>query len=277
MILPLSLSLSAGELLGIAIYYLWQSRRRIAIKAVEETFAYLKRAFPEKAEHWKVPHEIVKAMFKNLGRSFVELVRIYWGDEEVFRRIRFRGLEVFERAKQKGKGIIFLTGHCGNWELMAIAFGRKVEPIGVVARPLNSKGLNSLIEEIRTGHGNHVIYKKGAVREILRDLRDNRAVGILMDQSVLRQEGLLIDFLGRPAWTSRMPALIARKTEAVVLPAFIKRDGDGHLVEIFQEVELTGDEEEDTKRLSSFIERYIIENPEEWLWIHRRWKRRDVA
>jgi KDO2-lipid IV(A) lauroyltransferase len=157
---------------------------------------------------------------------------------------------------------------------MAIAFGRFIEPIGVVARPLNSRAINKFIEDIRTKYGNHVIYKKGAVKEILRDLRENRAVGILMDQSVLKEEGVVIDFLGRPAWTSRMPALIAKKTGARILPAFIRKDNNGYLIEISSAIELTGDEVEDTKRGSEYIERFIISNPSEWLWIHRRWKKR---
>lgn len=267
-ILPERFSLKLAESAGTLLYYLWRSRRKVAINAVRETsqFVELKTSLKETG--------IVKSMFKHLGRSFAEIVRLYGGDRRILQRITFKGLENFERAKKAGKGIIFLTGHCGNWELMAVAFGITVEPISVVARPLNNRALNGVMEKIRSRYGNQVIYKKGAIREMLKLLRENRAVGILMDQSVLRQEGLLIDFLGRPAWTSRMPAMIARKTGAKVLPAFIKRQADGHLIEIGKEIELTGDEIEDTRRLSSCIENYIIENPAEWLWIHRRWKQR---
>lgn len=267
-VFPERLSFRIGGSLGRLLYYLWISRRRIAIEAVKNTSQRiaLKTNLSAKA--------IVRESFINLGRSFIEILRLYGGDRRILKRISFRGLENFQRAKESGKGIIFLTGHCGNWELMALAFGATVEPIGVVARPLNSRSLNKFIEEIRSRYGNQVIYKKGAIREMIRFLRENRAVGILMDQSVLRQEGVLIDFLGRPAWTSRVPAMIARKTGAKVLPAFIKRNGQEHLIEIGKEIELTGEETEDTRRLSSCIENYIIENPSEWLWIHRRWKER---
>ncbi|MFN3739063.1 MAG: lysophospholipid acyltransferase family protein [Thermodesulfovibrionales bacterium] len=268
-ILPEWFSLKLAEGAGTLLYYLWRSRRKIAINAIRETSQFVELKTPMKEA------DIVKRMFKHLGRSFAEIVRLYGGKRSILERIVFKGLENFHRAKESGRGVIFLTGHCGNWELMAVAFGMTVEPIGVVARPLNIRTLNEVIEKMRSRYGNHVIYKKGAIREMLRLLRENRAVGILMDQSVLRQEGLLIDFLGRPAWTSRMPAMIAKKTGAKVLPAFIKRQGDGHLIEIGKEIELTGDEIEDTKRLSSYIERYIIENPSEWLWIHRRWKQRN--
>lgn len=276
-LLPEGLSSKFGESLGILLYGLWIPRRKIAIKALEETMAQGMRLYQDREDKKDIPtpRQVVRAMFKNLGRSFAELMRLYHGDEGIFKRISFKGLDNFYKAKESGKGIIFLTGHCGNWELLAIAFGRLVEPIGVVARPLNNPRFNRFIEGIRTRYGNHVIYKKGAVKEIIRALRENRAVGILMDQSVGKSEGVLIDFLGRPAWTLRMPALIAKKTGAKILPTFIKRETDGHFIEIGPEVELTGDEVEDTRRLSSCIEKYIIENPEEWLWIHRRWKKRD--
>ncbi|MCX7792931.1 MAG: lysophospholipid acyltransferase family protein [Thermodesulfovibrionales bacterium] len=266
--LPERFTLKTGEFLGRLLYYFWIPRRKIAIEAVKKTSLMVK------LKTNLSPHSIVKKSFINLGRSFIEIIRLYGGDRSILKRVKLKGIENFDRAKAEGKGIIFLTGHCGNWELMALAFGNTVEPIGVVARPLNSRQLNKLIEKIRCKFGNHVIYKKGAVREILKFLRENRAVGILMDQSVLRQEGILIDFLGRPAWTSRTPAMIAKKTGAKVLPAFIKRDGEWHIIEIGKEVQLKGDELEDTKKLSSYIETYIMEHPTEWLWIHRRWKER---
>jgi len=268
-ILPEGLAIKLGESFGLLLYFFWHSRRKIALKALEETSKII--PLNTTLENF----QLVREIFKNLGRYFAELLRLYWGDEGIFKKIRFKGLENFYKAKEEGRGIIFITGHCGNWELMAIAFGKLIEPIGVVARPLNSKVINRFIEDIRTKYGNHVIYKKGAVKEILRDLKGNRAVGILMDQSVLKEEGVVIDFLGRPAWTSRMPALIAKKTGAAILPAFIKKEGEYHVVEIGEEIELTGKESEDTKRLSSSIEDYIIANPSEWLWIHRRWKRRE--
>ncbi len=131
----------------------------------------------------------------------------------------------------------------------------------------------------RQRHGNSIIAKQGALKVIIKRLREGGSVGILMDQSVLSDEGYVIDFLGRGAWTTKMPALIARKTGAAVLPVFIHRTERGHSLKIYPEVELSNmdDKEkaalEDTKKFSGFIEGYIKEHPFEWLWIHRRWKR----
>lgn len=220
--------------------------------------------------------EIVKKVFYNLGRYFIELVKIYHKRGEIIlKNVRIEGIENFYEAKKSGRGIIFITCHGGNWELMAIAFSKLVEPMGVVARPLNNFYLNRLIERVRMEYGNRVIYKKGALREILRTLKEKRPAGILMDQSVLKDEGVLINFLGRPAWTTRMPALIAKRTGAVILPAFIRSVKNHHVIEIHKKIALTGDELTDISKITSSIEDYIRRYPDEWLWIHRRWKKRE--
>jgi len=148
-----------------------------------------------------------------------------------------------------------------------------------VVRPLNNPYLNTLLQKARSRFGNKVIDKKGALRAILATLKDGGIVGILMDQAVLPDEGYVIEFLGRGAWTSRMPALLARKTGAPAVPAFIRRTGKGHEITVYPEISLSqksNQEEavrEDTERFSRYIEDYIKENPSQWLWMHRRWKR----
>ena len=114
---------------------------------------------------------------------------------------------------------------------------------------------------------------------ILSVLRNNGMVGVLMDQAVLPEEGYIIDFLGRGAWTMKIPAIIARKRGAAVLPAFIHREGNRYIGTLYPEVPLSQEKDEekvlieDTKKFSSYIENYIREHPAEWLWIHSRWKR----
>jgi len=267
-ILPEKLSIKLGEYIGGLLYHLCRSRRLIAIDNVNKTLKFVQ------LETSLSPSEIIQVMFKNLGRYLAEILRIYWGDEKIFKKVRFHGLENFYKAKAQGKGVIFISGHCGNWELMAIAFGKFFEPVNVVARPIDITTINKFVENIRAMYGNKVIYKKGAVKEIIKNIRGNGIVGVLIDQSVLKEEGVLINFLGRPACTSKMPVLIAKKTGSKLLPVFIKREQDEYIIEIHEAIELTGDEIEDTRVASGYIERFIIENPSEWLWIHRRWKKR---
>ncbi len=269
-VLPLRLSLKAGEMLGLLLFYIWGSRRKIS----EENIRLSAIGSQHSASY------IAKETFRNLGRSFAEVIKIYFSlGKKIIDSVEIEGAENFNKAIDKGKGVIFITGHCGNWELLAIATSAKLIPCSVVARPINNPYLNSLVEKTRQKYGNSVIYKKGALKNILKKLKDNGCVGILMDQSVLADEGYIIDFLGRGAWTTKMPALIARKTGAAVLPAFIRRTPDGHRMTIHPEVglsDINNTEEalkEDTKRFSATIEHYIKSNPPEWLWIHRRWKR----
>ncbi len=262
-----------GRILGLLLYHVWRQRREIALENVRMACA--------SGMITGQPEEIVRRSFEELGRSVVEIVKIFYGlGKGIINSVRFTGLENLEKCKSKERGIIFITGHCGNWELLAIATSLRINPISVVARRLNNPYLNRLIERIRSRYGNKVIYKKGALKEIIRTLRQNGSVGILMDQAVLPEEGILIDFLGRPAWTTKMPVLIARKTGSPILPVFIRRKGREQVVTIYPEVMLSSNNssdetalEENMRILNSYIEDYIKDNPEQWLWIHRRWKR----
>lgn len=273
-LLPHRWALKAGEKLGLLLFYVWKSRRKIAIENLSMVVSSGALQISEPVE------KLIKDNFRNLGKSSVEVIKIYYGlGQKIFGSVSIEGIDNMERAKSKGKGMLFLTGHCGNWELVAMVASLKLSELAVVARPLDNPYLNNIIEGAREKYGNRVISKKGALKSIIRILRSNGCVGILMDQAVTRNEGFITDFLGRGAWTSKVPATIARKTGAAVLPAFIHRTGRGHLIKVYPEIDLSrsGDSEtairEDTIRFSGFVEDYIREHPEEWLWMHRRWKR----
>ncbi|MCX7913632.1 MAG: lysophospholipid acyltransferase family protein [Thermodesulfovibrionales bacterium] len=268
-LLPHKLALKLGSAFGTLTFYLWGSRRKIAVDNIVSLNIFTND-----------PISICKESFKNFGKSLVEILKIYYGlGLKIIDSVEIRGIEHYKRAKSKGKGIIFITGHCGNWELMAITVGSKIEKTAIVVREQNNPFFNKFIEKIRSKYGNKIIYKKGALKSILAELRINHPVGILMDQAVLSNEGFIIDFLGKPAWTTKMPALIARKTGAAVLPIFISREGFRHKIKIYPEITLSPEVDfekaivEDTKNFSKYIEEYIKANPTEWLWIHRRWKR----
>jgi len=263
-----------GEFLGLVVYRLWKSRRTIALGNLKKCMELGALSTVQS------PEEVIKENFRNFGRSFIEIIRIYYGTgRSILEKTVIKGIENFEKARAKGKGVIFLTGHCGNWELLAILSSYKVAPLSVVVRPLNNPYLNAFLLGARSRFGNSVIDKKGALRTILTALKRRGNVGILMDQAVLPEEGYVIEFLGQGAWTSKMPALLARKTGAPAVPAFIRRTESGHEITIHPEILLSsmGNQEEavkeDTSRFSGFIEDYIKENPSQWLWMHRRWKR----
>lgn len=159
-----------------------------------------------------------------MGKTFVEVIKIFFGlSKEIINNVELKGREYFEEAKAKGKGILFITGHCGNWKLMAIVFSLKIEPTSVVARPLDNPYMNKILENVRRRFGNRVIYKKGALKNIISTLRKNGSVGILMDQAVVSDEGYVVEFLGRGAWTTKMPALIAIKDRGGCVTNFYKQ------------------------------------------------------
>src|SRR5574340_64054 len=254
--------LKFGEFLGTLLFYLWRSRRNIAIENLRKSISSHAIRVSE------TPEKIIRNNFRNLGKSLSEIIKIYYGaGRKIIDTVEIEGAENVYKAKSEGKGILFITGHCGNWELMAVATSAKLLHSSGVARQINNPYINRLIERIRQRYGNSVIYKKGALKAVMKVLKNNGSVGILMDQAVLSDEGYVINFLGRGAWTTKMPALIARKTGAAVLPAFIHKTDKGHRITICPAVELSdiADKEEavieDTKRFSGFIERYIKEHP----------------
>ena len=273
-ILPLGLALRVGDILGLLLFHVWGSRRRIAIDN-------LSKCVSAGAIHITEPAEtVIRENFRNLGRSFIEVIKIYYGlGEKIIRSVGVEGIEHFKTAQAKGKGILLLSGHCGNWELLALALSSKISSGSGIARPINNPYVNKIVERVRRKYGNEVIYKKGALKPIMKKLKNNECVGILMDQAVIPEEGYVLDFLGRGAWTIKTPALIARKTGAAAMPVFMHRHDGGHTITLYPEVELSGNNDretavkEDTAKFSSYIENYIKEHPTEWLWIHRRWKR----
>ncbi len=267
-LVPFGLARRFGAFAGRLLYRLWGGRRRIALDNIGEAVSRgaLNAAPP--------PEEIALGCFENLGVSFVELAKVYCGlGGNLLGGITINGAENFLGARQSGRGIIFVTAHAGNWELLALKSGLEYGGIGVVARPLNNPYLNRFLERARSTFGNHVIYKKGALRRLLALLKSGGMVGILMDQAVLKDEGRVVPFLGRGAWTTRMPLVLAKRTGAAVFPAFIRRTASGHEITIYPEADLGGTEEEVLGRLNLAIEKFVSENPSQWLWIHRRWKR----
>lgn len=280
-VLPYKSALKAGEALGFLFFYAWAGRRRIAVENIERVIrAGALEGTSLSASPFETASRIARASFINLGKSLAEVVRIYYGfGDALVHNVIIKGEEHYSKAKAKGKGIIVVTGHCGNWELTALAFGVKVAPGSGVARALDNPYINGMIAKIRSRYGNSLIYKKGALKGVLSCLKKEGVVSILMDQAVVPDEGFIIDFLGRGAWTSRMPALIARKTGAPVIPVFMSREGAGHVMTIYPEAPLRYEDKsenalkEDTRLLSRYVEDYIKLHPSEWLWLHRRWKR----
>jgi len=273
-LIPLKWRISLFEGLSGLIYALDDRHRRIALRG-------LTLAFPEK--DLKERNAIARSAFRNLARVAAEFFSLPCLNEKNFTRyITFEGLENFQKAYEKEKGILILTAHFGNWEWMAALFPlQSHHPVHVVVRPLDSRFLDSMVEQLRMRTGNQAIPKQKAMGQILRLLKAGEIVGILLDQNMAWQEGVFVDFFGEKACTNTGMALLALKTGTPVLPAFNIRQKDGrYRVVIEPEIPLvrTGDKERDvmenTQRFTQIIERYVRNYPDQWLWLHQRWKTR---
>jgi KDO2-lipid IV(A) lauroyltransferase len=262
-----------GSLLGSVASRVLKRHRRTALENIERAFGgNLTRLERER---------LAAKVFRNLGVMFFEFNRMAWLDRDgIDRFVEFRGLERIEKALKKGKGVILLTAHYGNWELLHAALGHKGYSLELVVRKLDSPLFEKFVRWVRTRSGINIVYKVKAMLPLVRRLNSNAVAMILADQNTVREEGYFVDFFGTPAATNKGPALLAGKTGAAVLPVFIVRDGTRHIVEVGEELEFvnTGNKDKDglanTAAYTAVVEKAIRSHPDQWFWVHRRWKTR---
>ena len=198
------------------------------------------------------------------------------------RYVIFDNEDAVSQALKKGRGVFMLTGHFGNWELMSAAFALRFNVKGaVVVRPADFAPADRLLKNLRSRFGAEIIPKKRAMKKLLAAKKENKVIGILLDQNVDWYEGVFVPFLGKPACTNKGLALVALRTGSPVIPSFSVRQPDGrHRVVFGDEVPLlrTGDKikdtEENTALFTQIIEKYVRRYPDQWFWFHKRWKTR---
>ena len=237
----------------------------------------LSRIARQNLEMAGLPGDIASGVWRSIALHLVVFARMGRIDaSNVHEWIRYEGFEHFTRAKAAGKGVLFATLHLGAWELSAFSHALMAEPMHVVVRPLDNPLLDAFIEARRASSGNIVLGKKEAARGIFQALKANRAVGILVDQNVGLDEGIFVNFFGRKACVSPTFAKLAARTGAAVIPGYaIWSPGERKFVLRFDEpVGITGNTFIDTQRIQNALERAIRAYPDQWLWIHRRWKTR---
>ena len=220
---------------------------------------------------------ITTGVFDSIARlvvSFARFPRIT--RDNVQDLIRYEGLENFQQAHSLGKGVLVATGHFGNWELSAFAHAYLTAPMHIVVRPIDNARIDALVEHRRELSGNRAIAKKDAARGILRALTAGDAVGVLIDQNTTPDQGAFIDFFGVKACAGSAFVKLAQHSGAAVVPGYaLWSDKEERYVLHFEPaVEMTGDVVEDTQRVHARLEAAIRKHPEQWLWIHRRWKTR---
>jgi Kdo2-lipid IVA lauroyltransferase/acyltransferase len=274
--LPRRVALALGRGLGRA----WGRVDRRHLSIAEDNLA---RAFPDWDDARR--RAVALGVYGHFGRVLLDVLWLARREpEEILRHVDVIGAEHVEAARAAGRGALLVTAHIGNWEAHGIAHGLLFGAIGLVARPLDNPALDARLCDFRRRPGNTVIYKKKALPQVLRLLRDNRAVAFLIDQNVQAGDGVFVDFFGRKAATTTVAAALALKTGCAVIPTHAALGEDGRYRLVYEPpiapapaadraAELQGL----TQRLTSVIEGWVRERPEQWLWLHRRWKTQPAA
>lgn len=274
---PRSALAPMGRALGMAAYH---SMRRYRLVA----HANLERAYGDQWDAAQI-ERVAQESFRHVGMTLVEffLRQPRITPEEVEREVRFEGQEHYEDAFSRGKGVLLVTAHYGNWEMMGPRLFRAGYRVSAVSRTADDPGLERMIESIRTRCGLQQIPRRQAARQGLAALRRNEILAILLDQNTA-EGGIFVPFFGHPASTATGPAVFALKTGAAIVPTFCLREADGtHTMKAWPPIfpQPTGDRTRDiwelTAQVTRSIELQIRERPELWCWLHNRWKLQPAA
>ncbi|MCX5693437.1 MAG: ELM1/GtrOC1 family putative glycosyltransferase [Candidatus Omnitrophica bacterium] len=268
--IPLRPALWIGRRMGDAVHCFNLKRRMIA-------YANLKAAFPEKSS--AELKRINKAHFENLGMNIIELLKLPVMRKDYFEsHVKLENADKIKTAMEKGRGVILLTAHFGNWEISSLAASLNGYTMSVFAREQKYKRLNNLLNQFRQSTGCRVITKGFSVKDIIKTLNNNGIVGMLSDQDA-GANGVFVNFFNRPASTAQGAVAFSSKTGSQILPSFIRRFGiDKHIARAGDPFELvnTGNKERDMKenlqKITDILEDRIRKFPEQWLWSHKRWK-----
>ncbi len=277
--MPVVLAVSIGKWTGRLVFYLDRRHRLICLDN-------LKIAFPHHSgpERWT----LARSSFENIGKNLMEVLGFFrQTEEELLGRVRVVGKEHYDKAVKKKKGVLLLTGHIGNWELLALSYRLISDRLAFVVRPLDNPYFDRWLFRLRTRGGNRVILKHGALLSVYRALRQKYDVGLLMDQrvSVKGSGGINVDFFNHKTGSSIALALLASRSGSSVVPIYMHREPDGirHILCIEAEVPILPDGKkkenivENTQRIQTALENIIRKHPEQWFWMHRRWKKSPTA
>lgn len=270
--LPYRWSLRLGSGLGDLIFRLGGKRRQI-------TSHNLAKVFPNKD-----PEEIrdmALKVYRNIGKTLIEFIAVgIWSKDQLLAQVSFAGKENLDAALSKGKGVVFLGAHFGNWELLGIALSAMGYKVNVIARPLDNPLLDKVVNDIRSKFGTRIIANSNSIKEVIKVLRKNESIGILMDQN-LYENATFVDFFGELAATTPIIPLLANKTGVAIIPIRMLRLSN-HTFKVIIDPELVLKDNPDrqeyvrinTRLCNEVIEQWIKQDPEQWFWVHNRWKTR---
>lgn len=273
-LLPRRVARAVGSWIGAIAFRVLGRLRRVGLRNLELAFPKMRAADREAT---------LRSEYRNLGFLLAEFCKMPgYTPAATGGFIRYEGLENYLAARDRGKGVLVLTGHLGAWELSSFYHSLMGMPMGMVIRRLDNPLVDEFVNRIRCLHGNRVIHKDDFARGLIASMRAGETVGILMDTNMTPPQGLFVPFFGVLACTASGMARIAAKTGAAVVPGFLlwEQSEQKYVLHFGEELEVvrTGDAEQDalanTASFTAAIEKYIRQYPEQWLWLHRRWKTR---
>jgi KDO2-lipid IV(A) lauroyltransferase len=273
-LMPRPLARAVGARVATLLYFFRPPLRRAAA-------FNLRLAFPEWTEAQR--RRTIRRLVRHLGRMASEFSQFpKYTRENIERIVVLDGFENFAAAERHGKGVLFLTGHMGAWELAPFAHALYGHPLHFLVRPVDNARVDALVNRYRCLSGNQPIGKNQSARAMLKILREGGTVGILADQNTAPEEGVFVDFFGVPASTTTGLARLALHTDAAVVPGYIYWDADLRkyrlrfepAIELARSDNEAEDIRENTARFTRAIEDYARNHPDQWLWVHRRWKTR---
>ncbi len=272
--LPRGWARALGAVIGAAAYRLLGRLRNVGL-------TNLALAFPEKSVEER--EQILRLLYRNLGWLLAEFCQMpRYTPENTRDFARYEGLEHYLAARDRGKGVLIVTGHLGAWELSSYYHSLMGHPMSMVIRRLDNARVDRLVNDIRCLHGSRVLHKDDFARGLLGAMRQGETVGILMDTNMTPPQGAFVPFFGHMACTASGMARVALKTGATVLPGFMLWEESEqryalHFGEALDVVSTGNDERdvlENTARFTAVIESWVQRYPDQWLWVHRRWKTR---
>ena len=262
-----------GKILG-RIWYFFDIRHRRIVRR------NLKFVYPE----W-TPERVNRtsiSIFQNMGITVLEICQmIYFSEDDIMGKVKIRGEEHLFNAMNNNKGTILISAHLGNWEMVALFWPLYFKmPITAVDRQIKNRIINRWIRRLRTKFGNRVIEKEGALPEMTISLRQNKILGVLIDQGTKSSLGVKIKFFDKFVTATPAIALLALRCKSPVLPTFCTRNGDGtYTINIEPPLalkrtdDLSADLKTNTQIMTDAIEKAVREYPEQWFWVHRRWRK----
>jgi KDO2-lipid IV(A) lauroyltransferase len=270
--LPLSMALWLGSFMGFLTYCLWRQRTAIALSNLQRVWVGEKSGIELR--------QIVRNMYRNLGQGLVEFLRLpLLTLENVRDRVSIEGMKHLEAARDQGRGVFLLSAHFGNWEMLSAVVALSGIPTNVLVKKIRNPSVDGFINGIRRGSGVNPINKQNGAEDMLERLRNNEAVGFVLDQHADATEGVTVRFFGQEASTHKSLALLARRYRVPIVPVFMIRERLGFHRVVFEPVlelckgkNVTDSILDDTQQCMNVLERFIRHYPDQWIWLHRRWK-----